>query len=197
MARRDRERAGSEARRALAAARRYTRRERHRLRRYLGEGSPPRVRLADTAAFGVAAYVPSRRNTIYLDRGVATGFTRPAYEPVISSLRAPEFRRVLSEYGGDEVARLVPGLEIISNNVRNKRARNLARTVVLHELAHTAQRRNLPRRVREGGAEAFTRVMARRLGLLPPRSARSYRRWGRRVSRRRGRRFVLQGQFGR
>jgi hypothetical protein len=75
-----------------------------------------------------------------------------------------------------------------------KGTRGPSETVLLHEWAHTRQPRSSKARA-EGGAEALDRLLSRRLGLPYVQSpSPAYRRWAGRA-RRKGRRYVLKGQF--
>lgn len=81
---------------------------------------------------------------------------------------------------------------------KGSKSRNYARSVLIHEWAHTRQknahnRRKLPRALVEGGAEAFEQEIDKKLGL-PGDTTPEYARFARQA-RKKGRHYIIKGQF--
>lgn len=71
-----------------------------------------------------------------------------------------------------------------------------AKSVLLHEFAHTQQTMSRSRpNLAEGLATRFERRVAKKLGITPATTTRRYRRYARRSRRRYGPRYVIRGQF--
>lgn len=78
---------------------------------------------------------------------------------------------------------------------KHPKTKDEALSVLLHEWAHTRQKPSVRGRAAEGGAQAYARAVSQKLGLDPYEASPAYRKYARRTERKKGRRYVLKGQF--